>query len=73
MTNKLTLSAPKYIWLQISDDADDLGQPMPAADETITWCADSVLAAEVGYVRADLNAALQATILAELLSGKGEV
>lgn len=46
-------TAPETIWLQISDDEDNLNEPFPANEE-VTWCADSVLSAQVKYVRADL-------------------
>lgn len=46
-------TAPREIWLQISDDAGDSAEEFPKGTE-ITWCKDSVLACEVRYVRADL-------------------
>jgi hypothetical protein len=53
--NKLTETAPERIWLQISDDKDDLNYVFPSHHhDDITWCKDSVVAAEVAYVRADL-------------------
>jgi hypothetical protein len=54
---RLTLAqatAPREIWLQISDEQDDNGEPFPDNTEGITWCQDSVLACEVKYVRADI-------------------
>jgi hypothetical protein len=48
-------TAPERIWLQIGDDRDCMDEPFPG--DEVTWCADSVLGAEVEYVRADLAAA----------------
>lgn len=48
-------TAPKRIWLQISDDQDHAAEPFPYGSE-ITWCEDSVVDVEVEYVRADLAA-----------------
>ncbi len=45
-------TAPKRIWLQVSDDRADMDEPFPG--DGATWCADSVVDAEVEYVRADL-------------------
>jgi hypothetical protein len=60
--NKLTETAPERIWLQISDDEDDLNYPYPSHHEDVTWCQDSVVAAEVAYARADLHEAAQKRI-----------
>ena len=49
-------TAPREIWLQISDDAWDSAEPFPDGEVGITWCQDSVVACEVRYVRADLAA-----------------
>lgn len=56
MTTKLQTTGPARIWLQVSDDTADRDQPFPhdRLNYEITWCEDSVLAAEVEYVRADL-------------------
>lgn len=47
-------TAPREIWLQISDDAGDSAEPFPESHEGITWCQDSVLSCQVRYVREDL-------------------
>lgn len=54
--NKLTKTAPCRIFLQISDDKLDYGEPFPGLyyREDITWCSDSVVRCEVEYIRADL-------------------
>jgi hypothetical protein len=52
--NKVTKTAPKKIFLQVSDDADDCGLEFPVPTADLTWCEDSVLACEVEYIRADL-------------------
>lgn len=52
--NRVTLTAPKKIWLQISDEKSDRKEPFTSSCAEITWCEDSVLACEVKYVRADL-------------------
>lgn len=67
--SKLTETAPERIWLQISDDEDDLNYPYPLHHEDVTWYIDSVVAAEVGYVRDDLLEAAQKRI-AELEKDK---
>lgn len=50
--NKVTETAPKRIWIQISDEAEHCNEPFPEPTEDTTWCCDSVLACEVEYVRA---------------------
>ena len=61
MTNTVTRTAPARIWLQVSDEAGDLGEPFPAAlDSAVTWCQDSVMGCEVEYVRADVASGYQA-------------
>lgn len=48
-------TAPERIWLQVADDTYYSAEPFPEpASDQITWCADSVMAVEVPYVRADL-------------------
>ena len=55
LANKLTRTAPRRIWLQCSDEPDGVRNSFGDHDTgEVTWCADSVLAAEVEYVRADL-------------------
>ena len=55
LPNKLTRTAPRRIWLQCSDESDGVRNSFGDYDAgEVTWCADSVLAAEVEYVRADL-------------------
>ncbi|MDE1828239.1 MAG: hypothetical protein KGH65_03715 [Candidatus Micrarchaeota archaeon] len=53
-TNKVTRTAPKRIYLQVSDDSDDCNEPFPIPSEDMTWCEDSVLHCEVEYIRVDL-------------------
>jgi len=55
MANRVTHTAPARIWLQVSDDPSHSREPFPATSADLTWCADSVLACEVEYVRADLR------------------
>lgn len=76
MTNRLTLTAPPVIYLQVSDDKTDLDEEFPAGFDWIggvTWCQDSATNAEVKYVRADkverLRALLKAVIECDDLSG----
>lgn len=52
--DKVTSTAPKRIWLQVSDDETDCREPFPVPNESMTWCEDSVLACQVEYVRADI-------------------
>ncbi len=56
MTNKLTRTAPKRIWLQTdASDPSHVHDPFPPVpDGDITWCHESAGGAEVEYVRADL-------------------
>ena len=51
--NKVTETAPKRIWIQISDEPEDCEESFQEPSEDMTWCQDSVLACEVEYVRAD--------------------
>jgi hypothetical protein len=57
----LQATAPRKIWLQISDDARHHAEPFPREAE-ITWCEDSVTACQVGYVRADIAQRLLAAL-----------
>ena len=53
----LTDTAPKRIWLCVSDDVDDNDTPYPelyAEDAEITWSTDQPVAVTVEYVRADI-------------------
>ncbi len=53
--NKLTETAPKRIWLQISEYDDAIDSDFAVVDtQFTTWCQDSVGGSEVAYVRADL-------------------
>lgn len=47
-------TAPERIWLQVGDQSGDSDYPFPEHHDEVTWCADSVVACEVPYVRADL-------------------
>jgi hypothetical protein len=47
-------TAPKRIYLQVSDDAFDNGNPFPPNWQDATWCHESVVDCEVEYIRADL-------------------
>ena len=55
---EVTRTAPKTIWLQVSDDFGDHNEPFPTRDELgnreVTWCADSVGGTQIEYLRADL-------------------
>lgn len=62
MTNNVTATAPECIWLQVSDDVSDLDEAFPSPTESMTWCADSICACEVAYVRADLARPLAAAL-----------
>ncbi|MEI4932442.1 ASCH/PUA domain-containing protein [Aeromonas caviae] len=48
------LTAPAHIWLQVGDQTGDSDYPFPEFHDEVSWCADSVVACEVPYVRADL-------------------
>ena len=53
----LNETAPKRIWLCVSDDESDNDKPYPelyAEDAEITWSTDQPVAATVEYVRVDL-------------------
>ena len=47
-------TAPERIWLQIGDQSHYHSEPFPSDTSEVSWCADSVIACEVPYVRADL-------------------
>lgn len=47
-------TAPERIWLQVADQKEDSDYPFPEFHDEVSWCADSVVACEVPYVRADL-------------------
>lgn len=54
----LSDTAPKRIWLCVSDDEDDYELPYPelyAEDAEITWSADQPVAVTIEYVRNDLS------------------
>ena len=54
----LTDTAPKRIFLCISDEPDDYDKPYPelyAEDAEITWSTDTPVAVTVEYVREDLS------------------
>lgn len=48
-------TAPERIWLQVGDQASDGDYQFPEHHDEVIWCADSVVACEVPYVRADLK------------------
>lgn len=56
---EMVRTAPDRIWLQVGDESEYRDEPFPPDWHTaeITWCADSVVAAEVPYIRADLACA----------------
>lgn len=49
-------TAPERIWLQVGDQRHYHSEPFPSDTSEVSWCADSVIACEVPYVRADLAA-----------------
>lgn len=54
----LTETAPKRIYLCVSDDPDHYNEPYPEVypeDEAITWSTDQPVACTVEYVRSDLH------------------
>ena len=64
----LTDTAPKRIWLCVSDDEDDYDLPYPelyAEDAEITWSTDQPVAVTVEYVRADVSEFELFTVAAE--------
>ncbi|QHC08937.1 hypothetical protein GRF56_16800 [Aeromonas veronii] len=65
-------TAPGRIWLQVGDQSHYHSDPFPEHHDEVSWCADSVVACEVPYVRADLAAApLNGEKLTVTISGKG--
>ena len=61
--NRVTLTAPKRIWLQVSEDKNDRKESFPPIpDGDITWAAERVLSCEVEYVRADLARATKRAV-----------
>jgi hypothetical protein len=59
-------TAPERIYLQISDTDVDAAFPFPENTDDVTWCADSVVAVEVKYIRADLAEKQRDALLAAL-------
>ena len=49
-------TAPERIWLQVGDQSHYHSEPFPSDTSEVSWCADSVIACEVPYVRADIAA-----------------
>lgn len=47
-------TAPERIWLQVGDQLHYHSEPFPSDTSEVSWCANSVMACEVPYVRADL-------------------
>ena len=47
-------TAPERIWLQVGDQEHYHSEQFPSDTSEVSWCADSVIACEVPYVRADL-------------------
>lgn len=54
MKDKVVKTAPRRIWIQVSEDKWDKNEPFPDPSEDMTWCQHSVMDCEVEYVRADL-------------------
>ncbi len=56
MSDKLTETAPKRIWLQVDTDAiaDIRDEPFPADFDGVTWHDEQIGGLEVEYIRADL-------------------
>ncbi len=53
--SKLQETGPEVIYLQVSDEKSDNDQEWPeGAEDFVTWAQESVLSAEVKYIRADL-------------------
>lgn len=55
-------TAPREIWLQISDDERDNAETFPDGFDGITWSKDSATVCGVPYVRADLAQAQPAPL-----------
>jgi hypothetical protein len=49
-------TAPREIWLQVSEDVDSDGEAFPENTFDVSWCDTQIMACEVPYVRADLAA-----------------
>ena len=47
-------TAPERIWLQVGDQLHYHSEPFPSDTSEVSWCANSVMACEVPYVREDL-------------------
>jgi hypothetical protein len=62
MTNVVTKTAPRIIFLCISDDEVDNDAPYPGGFDDITWSTDQPVDCTVKYVRADLYDALKALL-----------
>lgn len=53
-TNTVTKTAPEFIWLQHSDDDQDVDSPFPTTYDGVSWWKERVFTSDVGYVRGDL-------------------
>ena len=51
--NRVTLTAPERIWLQVSDEKSDRNLTFYPCED-FSWTTRPVLACEVEYIRADL-------------------
>ena len=52
--HKVQATAPKRIWLAVSDEPSDRDEPFPPPHEGLCWSSDEPVATCVPYVRADL-------------------
>lgn len=68
-------TAPDRIWLQVGDQGHYHSEPFPSDTLGVSWCAESVVACEVPYVRADLVGQVPAPVSGEkrtiTINGKG--
>ncbi|MGN5136598.1 phage N-6-adenine-methyltransferase [Aeromonas veronii] len=67
---KTIITAPDRIWLQVGDQSHYHSEQFPTDTSEVSWCADSVMACEVPYVREDLAFAASSQTIAKSVNAE---
>lgn len=67
---KTILTAPERIWLQVGDQSHYHSEQFPTDTSEVSWCADSVMACEVPYVREDRAFAVSSEAIARTVTSE---